>query len=513
MRNITQRASLVLLSSLLSGVAHAAGPAPMTYQMPNGKSASVLLMTGVGSDGKPLVQAYTGPDGKSHSPLVQAQICSVESGTPYLCAAADMSNPALILNASGVPVSSGTWPTIDPLVSGQAWQNGGVMMLSTGSAAKPTFDGSGLSNVAILNASGQVTAPINTAGNSEFGGDVALLQGKALTFHGPSGSTAASAYMYGDSSGNVAVSGGMTVPTLTVSTSASVPDVANNDVSTAALNTESANSRFLSVTDASNFIGVTTLSKYQDTASIAAMYLNKTDAASTYLTIDDAASTYLTAATAADTYATTSALSSYLLSADAVSTYLSKTDTASTYATVSALTSYLTTATAASTYAPLASPALTGTPTSTTPATTDNSTAIATTAFVNNAFQAVEYSVQGDISTSGSAIQIPFGTSGLYAKFAYTGSGSASMTFCSSSGTLSPVDIRRNSIWGGSGVETYTLDNGSVDTSCVTADSTVYTQSQDSSAYFIRVGGQVYFLTVWASNNGARAFMGVHKMI
>lgn len=148
-----------------------------------------------------------------------------------------------------------------------------------------------------------------------------------------------------------------------------------------------------------------------------------------------------------------------------------------------------------------------------TPATTDNSTNVATTAFVNNAFQAVEYSVQGDISTSGSYIEIPFGTSGLYAKFAYTGSGSASMSFYTKSGTLSPVDIRRNSIWGGSGVETYTLDNGSVGTAGVTADGTVYTASQDSSAYFIRVGGQVYFLTVWASNNGSRAFMGVHKMI
>lgn len=148
-----------------------------------------------------------------------------------------------------------------------------------------------------------------------------------------------------------------------------------------------------------------------------------------------------------------------------------------------------------------------------TPAATDNSTAVATTAFVNNAFQSIEYSSQGDISTAGSSIQVAFGTSGLYAKFAYTATGAASMSFCSSSGTLSPVDIRRNSIWGGSGVETYTLDNGSVDTSCVTADSTVYTASQDSSAYFIRVGGTIYFLTVWASNNGARAFMGVHRMI
>jgi len=43
---------------------------------------------------------------------------------------------------------------------------------------------------------------------------------------------------------------------------------------------------------------------------------------------------------------------------------------------------YLTTASAASTYAPLASPALTGNPTAPTPLTADNDTSIATTAFV-----------------------------------------------------------------------------------------------------------------------------------
>lgn len=377
------------------------------------------------------------------------------------------------------------------------------MMLSTGTAAKPTFDGSGLQNVAILNASGQVTAPINTTGNSEFGGDLALVGGKALTFHGPSGTTAASSYMYGDGSGNIAVSGSMAIPTLTVSTAATVPDVAVNNSSTSALNTESADKRYIAVTDESNFIDSETLSKYVDRATIASTYLAKSDASTTYLTQADAASTY----------ATSASLDSYLTTSSAAATYLTITDAAAKYITSSDLSAYLTTAAAANTYAPLASPALTGTPTSTTPATTDNSTKIATTAYVNNAFLAVEYSVQGDISTSGSSIQIPFGSSGLYAKFAYTGSGSASMTFCSTSGTLSPVDIRRNSIWGGSGVETYTLDNGSVSTSCVTADSTVYTQSNDSSAYFIRVGGTVYFLTVWASNSGSRAFMGVHKMI
>jgi hypothetical protein len=46
------------------------------------------------------------------------------------------------------------------------------------------------------------------------------------------------------------------------------------------------------------------------------------------------------------------------------------------------ISGYLTTSSAASTYAPLASPALTGNPTAPTPATSDNDTSIATTAFV-----------------------------------------------------------------------------------------------------------------------------------
>ena len=181
MRNSTHRASLAFVMSLLAGAAYGADPAPMTYLMPNGKSASVLLMTGVGSDGKPLVPSYIGPDGKAHSPLVQAEICSVESGTPYLCAAESASNAALILSASGAPEAAGSWATTDPLVAGQAWQNGGVMMLSTGSAAKPTFDGSGLANVATLNSSGQVTAPIATTAASSTGALTVTSSGASIT--------------------------------------------------------------------------------------------------------------------------------------------------------------------------------------------------------------------------------------------------------------------------------------------------------------------------------------------
>lgn len=184
-------------------------------------------------------------------------------------------------------------------------------------------------------------------------------------------------------------------------------------------------------------------------------------------------------------------LSLYLTSAAASQTYLTQADAAKTYLSAAALNGYLTSTTAASTYV----------------SKTDLDSAVKT------ALSSIEYSVTGDVSTTGSSISIAFGTSNLKATFAYSAAGAASLTFYSTSGTLAPVDIRRNTIWGGSAVETFTLDNGSVDTSGVVADSTVYTTSQDSSAYFIRVAGDIYFLTVWASNNGARAFMGVHKMI
>ena len=143
----------------------------------------------------------------------------------------------------------------------------------------------------------------------------------------------------------------------------------------------------------------------------------------------------------------------------------------------------------------------------------DNSTNAASTAFVYNSFHAIEGSVTGDISTTGSSIQLILPGSSIQIVFAYTGSGTASITFSSTSGSISPVDIRRNSIWGGSGVETFTLDGGTLTTTGTVVDDTIYTASNDSSAYFIRTNGTVYFLTVWSSGNGARAFMGVHKVI
>lgn len=432
-------ASILVLNS-----ARGADKAPLTYQKIGGTSGPVQMVTGIAADGTAQVPAYVGTDGKNHSPIVEERVCSVLDGVAYLCSdSSGGGSPGLVVDAATSYVSiRGDYPDDDPLVAGQAWQDNGVMMLSTGSVAAPTFDGSKLKNVATLDSNGNVTASVLTSGE---------------------------------------VRGSM----LTATTSASVPDTSAADATTAALNTESANSRFLSKSSASSFItsdALVGLLKTSGGNMTGDLYLN--NGISMYAC--DKGSSCANLYNSGNQTLTWTGVGGIVVGGDA---NIQGKVTAGRGLSV------------------------TGAATAPTPDTGDNSTNIATTAYVNNAFQAVEYSVQGDISTAGSSIQIAFGTSGLYAKEAYAASGAASMSFCSTSGTLSPVDIRRNSIWGGSGVETYTLDNGSVGTDCVVADSTVYTQSNDSSAYFIRVGGTVYFLTVWASNNGSRAFMGVHKMI
>lgn len=213
---------------------------------------------------------------------------------------------------------------------------------------------------------------------------------------------------------------------------------------------------------------------------------------------------YLTRSEAESDFVTVDAISGYLTSSAASNLYVSAaqlaTETANRQSADSALM-------------PKSGGVFTGAVSAPTPAVTDSSTNVATTAFVTGFLSQVDMQVTGSISTAGSNLTMVLPDSNIKAVLAYTGSGSASMTFYSLSGSVSPVDIRRNSIWGGSAVETFTLDGGTVTTTGTVADDTIYTASQDSSAYFIRVNGNVYFMTVWASGNGARAFIGLHRMI
>lgn len=216
-----------------------------------------------------------------------------------------------------------------------------------------------------------------------------------------------------------------------------------------------------------------------------------------------------------------------------LSGYLTRSEAESDFVTINTLSGYLTSSAASNLYATAAQLAtetanrqsadsalmpksggdFTGAVSAPTPAVTDSSTNVATTAFVTGFLSQVDMQVTGDVSTAGSNLTMVLPDSNIKAVLAYTGSGSASMTFYALSDSVSPVDIRRNTIWGASAVETFTLDGGTITTDGTVADDTIYTASNDSSAYFIRVNGNVYFMTVWASGNGARAFIGLHRMI
>ena len=124
---------------------------------------------------------------------------------------------------------------------------------------------------------------------------------------------------------------------------------------------------------------------------------------SAYLTVSAAAATYYPS-TNPSGFITSSALSGYAtqtwvssqgyLTASALTPYLTTATAASTYQTLAGMSAYLTTSSAASTYAtisalglkaPLASPALTGTPTAPTATAGTSTTQLATTAFVTTA--------------------------------------------------------------------------------------------------------------------------------
>lgn len=116
-----------------------------------------------------------------------------------------------------------------------------------------------------------------------------------------------------------------------------------------------------------------------------------------------------------------------------------------------------------------------------------------------------EGSITGDISTVGSSIDIEIPEIGVKLVAAYSTSNSCTLTYYPLNGTISPIDIRRCTIYGGAGVETYTLDGGSLSSEGIVVDSTVYTQSNDSSIHYLRVNNIIYTMTVWISGGGTRA--------
>lgn len=154
-----------------------------------------------------------------------------------------------------------------------------------------------------------------------------------------------------------------------------------------------------------------------------------------------------------------------------------------------------------------------GTCTATTPATTDNSTNVATTAYVNNLVGSLQHVVNGDISTVGNSISLTIPNENLMVTLTSTGTTTAKISYQATTGTITPVDIRRVTVYSGSGVETFTLDGGTLTTTPTSVDDTIYTQSNDSSAHFIRVNGNIYLITVWISGSGARASLIYRELV
>jgi hypothetical protein len=143
--------------------------------------------------------------------------------------------------------------------------------------------------------------------------------------------------------------------------------------------------------DASYASTITTaLGNKLDSTTAASTYLTQANASSTYLTQTSASSTYLTQTNASSTYApianptftgTVGGVTKSMVGLGSVDN-TSDTDKPVSTATQTALNAKLDSSTASTTYAPLASPALTGTPTAPTAAANTNTTQVATTAYV-----------------------------------------------------------------------------------------------------------------------------------
>lgn len=210
--------------------------------------------------------AITTASGQSAPVTLTAPVCGVDSsGAPVICGGGGSGNlaykdasgqyqtilpvvPVCSVTADGIPqtcnFSSGTTDLSAYLTKTDAAST--YATIAAMNAMIPLAQKGAASGVATLDANGFSTAPVNTTGNSVFGGDISISNGKAITFHGPDGTTAASPYVYGNSDGSLVVSAPVNAPTITASASAFVPDTSASDSTTAALNTESAAARFVS---------------------------------------------------------------------------------------------------------------------------------------------------------------------------------------------------------------------------------------------------------------------------
>ena len=113
--------------------------------------------------------------------------------------------------------------------------------------------------------------------------------------------------------------------------------------------------------------------------------------------------------------------------------------------------------------------------------------------------------VNGDISTVGKSLSITIPNTTIVGTLTSTAAGGyAKFTYASSGDTLTNVDIRRDTMYGGGTGEAYSLDGGALTSTPLSIDDTIYMISNDSSIHFIRYNGHLYTITLFLSGYGAR---------
>jgi hypothetical protein len=154
---------------------------------------------------------------------------------------------------------------------------------------------------------------------------------------------------------------------------------------------------------------------------------------------------------------------------------------------------------------------VTGTVNVPTRATGDNQGYAATTSFVQNTLNAERGSVTGDLSASGSSLTATLGTSGLQLVMSYSAAGTGSLSAVSASGSLTPVDIYETAAWGTTSFKGFTLDSGTITTTPTVIDSTFYLTSNAWGTYHVGVGGHLYVVDIFGSGAGKRTVIAWRK--
>lgn len=295
----------------------------------------------------------------------------------------------------------------------------------------------------------------------------------------------------------IAVRGGTKTDTLSVTTSAYVPDTVTTDSTTAALNTESAAARFVSQTTAA--------STY---ATISALNTQVSNDAATYATITGLSKYALaTNGTLMTPTITQPSIDGGKLTTDGSGNIILSGINGIKFGNLEWMNYN-------STYNYIAVNGnfeVTGTVNVPTRPTGDNQGYAATTSFVQNTLNAERGSVTGDLSASGSSLSMPIGSSSLTLTMSYSASATGSLSIVSTSGSLTPVDIYETAAWGTTSFKGYTLDSGTITTTATVIDSTFYLSSNAWGTYHIGVGGHLYVVDIFGSGAGKRTFMSWRK--